>query len=153
MSKNDMKFEKSIPFMIYRLYWVIQLSVNRIFANASINITMEQFLLMNYLWKNDGNSQQELAAITGKDKAGIARLLDQLSRKGLVERVPDIIDRRIKRVVVTEEGRAIHQSCQLKGNQNRQDAEKGISERDLDITRRTLEKILKNMQIKMELSK
>lgn len=147
-TKINRNFEKSIPFIIHKMHWAIHQAVNRVFAQSGIDITMDQFLLVVYLWNNDGTSQQELATRTGKDKAGIARLLDQLSKRGLIKRAPDKNDRRIKRVIVTERGRTVHQSCHVQGNQNRRDAEKGISQKDLEITRLTLVKMLKNIQNK-----
>lgn len=54
----------------------------------------------------DGLSQKELAARLGLDSSTLVRLLDILSANGQVERVPDAEDRRVKRLILTEKGKA-----------------------------------------------
>ncbi|MBL0372324.1 MarR family transcriptional regulator [Rhizobium sp. KVB221] len=54
----------------------------------------------------DGLNQTELAARVGIDGSSLVRLLDMLVARGLVERRPDPIDRRSKRLFLTEAGRA-----------------------------------------------
>ena len=53
-----------------------------------------------------GMSQSELVARTGLTKQAVQQLLDGLEADGIVERVASEEDRRSKRVVYTERGRA-----------------------------------------------
>lgn len=54
----------------------------------------------------DGITQKELAALVGIDGSSLVRLLDILSRQGLVERRVDTSDGRARLVHLTEAGRA-----------------------------------------------
>ncbi|MCD2173959.1 MarR family winged helix-turn-helix transcriptional regulator [Rhizobium sp. C4] len=54
----------------------------------------------------DGVTQKELAALVGLDGSSLVRLLDILSRQGLVERRTDAADARARLVFLTEAGRA-----------------------------------------------
>jgi DNA-binding MarR family transcriptional regulator len=74
---------------------------------AKIAVTLEQCAVMEALLNNNGVSQQELCAITFKDKPSMTRLLGQLEKQELVARVVDKIDRRAKLIHTTEKGQAL----------------------------------------------
>ena len=57
------------------------------FRNAGLEITIEQWSILYHLWKEDGLSQQELCTRTFRDKASITRLIDNIEKLGLVERI------------------------------------------------------------------
>lgn len=53
-------------------------------------------------------TQRELAEFLRLDPSQVVALVDDLQRRGLVERRPDPSDRRANVVIVTDEGRALH---------------------------------------------
>lgn len=53
-------------------------------------------------------SQQELAARLGLEKSTVSRLAAELERKGLLVRERDPANRRLYRLRLTDEGRAVH---------------------------------------------
>ena len=55
-----------------------------------------------HLWKEDGQSQQELCKATFRDKPSITRLVDNLEKLQLVKRVASTNDRRINRIFLTK---------------------------------------------------
>lgn len=55
----------------------------------------------------DGVNQTDLAARAGLDGSSLVRVLDILAERGLVERRADPVDRRAKRIHLTESGRAL----------------------------------------------
>jgi DNA-binding MarR family transcriptional regulator len=67
----------------------------------------EMFLLR--LWRKDGQTQKELADDICVQPATITRMIDRLTKAGLVERQADAEDRRVSRVYLTEAGRALQQ--------------------------------------------
>jgi DNA-binding MarR family transcriptional regulator len=56
-------------------------------------------------------SQRELAAFLRLDPSQVVALVDDLQRRGLVERQPDPADRRANVVLATDAGRALHASA------------------------------------------
>ena len=54
-----------------------------------INITPEQFLVLDILWKEQSLSQQNIADIIQKDKNSVTKIIDSLEKKNLVRRVVD----------------------------------------------------------------
>ncbi|HWU60537.1 MAG TPA: MarR family transcriptional regulator [Ensifer sp.] len=62
--------------------------------------------LMHLHELGDGVTQKQLAARVGLDGSSLVRLLDILSRQGLVERRIDLADARARLVFLTDAGRA-----------------------------------------------
>lgn len=69
-----------------------------------INLTPEQYLVMDILWDAEMLSQQAIADIIQKDKNSVTKFIDSLEKKGLVYRTVNKNDRRINNIKVSEEG-------------------------------------------------
>ncbi len=69
-----------------------------------INLTPEQYLVMDVLWDAEMLSQQAIADIIQKDKNSVTKFIDSLEKKGLVYRAVNKNDRRINNIIVSEEG-------------------------------------------------
>lgn len=67
-------------------------------ARATHAMTRAQWLILSRLDRQPGMSQNELAAICEVEPITIARLVDRLEARGLVERRADPTDRRIRRL-------------------------------------------------------
>ncbi|MEU6424828.1 MarR family transcriptional regulator [Microbispora sp. NPDC046973] len=57
-------------------------------------------------------TQAALAESIGADKTRIIRVLDDLQRRGLIERSPDPADRRVRLLSITPEGRRLRDAAQ-----------------------------------------
>jgi DNA-binding MarR family transcriptional regulator len=68
--------------------------------------------VLRYFDRHPGATQKELAHDSGRDKGQIARLIGALRERGLLEATPDDTDRRIVRLQLTAQGRAVHQALQ-----------------------------------------
>lgn len=73
-------------------------------ARAGISSTWYEALLRLGRAPNHRLSTNELGAALLLSSGGATRLVDRMARGGLVERVPDVSDRRISWVQATEEG-------------------------------------------------
>jgi MarR family transcriptional regulator for hemolysin len=67
-------------------------------ARASTAMTRAQWIILSRLARQPGMSQNELAAICEVEPITVARLVDRLEARGLVERRSDPNDRRIRRL-------------------------------------------------------
>jgi DNA-binding MarR family transcriptional regulator len=75
-------------------------------------LTYEMLQVMGCLWKKDGINQQEITNITVKDKASMTYLIDNLTKRNLVKRQEDVIDRRNKLIFITEQGKILKNKIQ-----------------------------------------
>jgi DNA-binding MarR family transcriptional regulator len=73
---------------------------------APLGVRAKQFTLLNQIALAEGTSQKELARRMRLDPSGLVATLDDLQRRGLVERTPHANDRRRYALRLTEEGRA-----------------------------------------------
>lgn len=87
---------------------IVNCSLIKYFAKEltrnGINLTPEQYLVMDILWDAEVMSQQAIADIIQKDKNSVTKFIDSLEKKGLVYRQVNKADRRVNNIVVSEEG-------------------------------------------------
>lgn len=85
-----------------------QVSTKRI-KSAGVNLTPEESTLMNQLWDKNTQTVSELGQWSIKDSSTITRQIDGLVKKGYVERVHGIDDRRQVFISLTSKGEALRQ--------------------------------------------
>jgi DNA-binding MarR family transcriptional regulator len=73
----------------------------------SHDVTMSQWALLKQLWRQEGRSQVALQELLGLDGATVTGLLQRMTHLGLIQRRPDLDDKRVQRVFLTERGRAL----------------------------------------------
>ena len=87
---------------------IVNCSLIKYFAKElsrnDINLTPEQYLVMDILWDAEVMSQQAIADIIQKDKNSVTKFIYSLEKKGLVYRQVNKADRRVNNIVVSEEG-------------------------------------------------
>ena len=76
-------------------------------ARASHAMTRAQWIILSRLDRQPGMSQNEMAAICEVEPITVARLVDRLEARGLVERRSDPTDRRIRRLHLLPAARPI----------------------------------------------
>ena len=74
------------------------------FQEEDIELTIEQFFILNILDNEDGLILQELADIVDRDKSAVLRHIDGLEKNHFVTRVKDEEDKRRKLLLITKPG-------------------------------------------------
>jgi MarR family transcriptional regulator, transcriptional regulator for hemolysin len=74
---------------------------------AQFGITRAQWVVLVRLDRSEGLKQSELAEMLDLQPISLTRLLDRLSEAGLIERRPDPVDRRAKRLFLTSAARPL----------------------------------------------
>jgi DNA-binding MarR family transcriptional regulator len=89
--------------LLFLLYDVARLMRTRADQKArATGMTRAQWVILVWLERNPGLSQNELASLVEVEPITIARLIDKLEAHGVVERRADPFDRRIRRLHLTE---------------------------------------------------
>lgn len=112
-----------------------------------IDLTPEQFLLIDLLWNQGPLSQQDLADQMQKDKNSITKLVDAIERKGFVVRQQNPNDRRSNTIILTEKAFTLRDDAKTKGISILNKMLEGIPENELHSFLETLEKLCANMTI------
>ena len=102
-----------------------------VFKKEGINLTAEQFLVMDALWNQGEMTQQTIAYIIQKDKNSVTQFIDNLEKKGLVQRVVDSADRRVNNIKLSKTGLAMKDNTTRVAIDAINDILEGIPEEDL----------------------
>ena len=116
-----------------------------VFKKNSVNLTAEQYLVMDTLWNEGTLTQQAIAFIIQKDKNSVTQFIDNLEKKGLVTRSVAKEDRRVNNIVVTEEGMALKDSTKQLAINTMNKALKDIPEEDIQTFVDVLKKVCANI--------
>ena len=116
-----------------------------VFKENGVNLTAEQYLVMDTLWNEGTLTQQAIAFIIQKDKNSVTQFIDNLEKKGLVTRSVAKDDRRVNNIVVTAEGMALKDSTKQLAIETMNKALEGIPEEQVLIFVDVLKKICGNI--------
>lgn len=114
---------------------------------SNVDLTPEQFLLIDLLWNHGAMSQQKMADTMQKDKNSITKLVDALEKKGLVERRKDSSDRRSNTLTLTRKAESMKTGAKEAGISMLDKVLEGISEEELKAFLITLGKLTDNMSV------
>lgn len=118
---------------------------------AGIDTTFEQNIILMELERRDGQSQQQLAEATGKDKPSITRLLDNMIKRDLLHRGIDKNDRRVNLIHLTAKGRQIQKKIFSRSQKDLKELLTGITTADLHTWFQVMDKLLSNTKQREEI--
>jgi DNA-binding MarR family transcriptional regulator len=86
-----------------------QLSVFQDFNErmAEFGVSTAQFSVMRLARDNPGLNQRTLAEALGAETSRMVLIIDELERRGIVDRLPSTLDRRSRAIYLTAEGRKL----------------------------------------------
>ena len=108
-------------------------------------ITADQWVVMDYLSKNESLNQLEIANYLSKDAPTLTRILDLLSEKNFILRKKAQNDRRKFIIELTPEGIERHQSLLPHVQEFRRQHFNGLSDQELSQLKLILQKINQNI--------
>ncbi len=144
--KTDYDLENSLGMLLDWASQFMRLELNRKFTDAGLQATSEQWKILIVLWFEDGLTQQQLAQKTHKNKVSVVKLVDGLERRGLVNRCPDLKDRRINRIFLLPKGKKIQEKMIDLAKQNLNQAATGINSAEMITCKKVLKQIISNMK-------
>ncbi len=115
------------------------------FKELGFNVTVDQWIVLKHLHEHDEMKQNELAELLFKDNPTLTRIIDLLCDKGLTVRNIHPQDRRSFVVSLTKEGVKKVQQMSPKVKDIRLKAWDGLSERDFNQFKKTLNSIYNNL--------
>lgn len=146
MPDNQFKPGELYSFITGKASIAIARRLQKNFKQDNVDITIEQWSVLYHLWKQDGQSQQELCNATFRDKPSITRLVDNLERLKLVKRVPSKDDRRINRIYLTEIAQQLQEQTMELANQTLTESLDGVSADEIEICKMVLQKVYDNLK-------
>lgn len=144
--RHSSEFEDTLLPWMGRTMKLVDAYITNQLTEHNIDLTKVQLILLKILYSNDGQPQNDLAILTNRDKASLARLLDVVERKGLVVRVPSKEDKRIKLVHITKKGMDYYERARPLLKEMILKIQQGISSEEIKF----MIKKLKHMQLNLD---
>jgi DNA-binding MarR family transcriptional regulator len=145
MPNNQFKRSELYSFITGKASTAIARRLQRNFKLANIDITIEQWSVLYHLWKEDGQSQQQLCDATFRDKPSITRLVDNLEKLKLVKRIAAKDDRRKNLIYLTKEAQVLEEKTVIVANQTLNESLEGVTMANIEIAKMVLQKVYDNL--------
>jgi DNA-binding MarR family transcriptional regulator len=111
--------------------------------------TRIQWIALYFLINTDKEmSQKELAALMNIQDPSLARLIDRMERDGLIQRIENQKDKRMKILKLTEAGRLKAETLMHYGQEFSDLLLEDISDEEVEIFHKVLDKMLNNIEKK-----
>ena len=119
--------------------------IQRKVRDHGIDLTYEMLQVLTVLWRKGETNQQDIADNIQKNKASLTSLLDNLEKRGLVNRLEDPSDRRNKIISLTAPGLGYREELQPIFNEFYEALSKDISKAEIGEVATLLGRIYKNL--------
>lgn len=139
------RIQDSVAYRVHRCARALRRHLLAMMADLDLDLTPEQWFVLNKLRQKDGQSQVELGAEIFADRPNMSRILAGMLDRGLVTRRADVEDARRHLVGLTARGRRTHDKIAKVVPGVRQAIFSGISPEDIETTMRVLERIEHNL--------
>ena len=96
MERAKLDFERDLLFLLHDVARLLRVDADK--RARAHGMTRAQWAILIWLERQPGISQKELAELLEVEPITVARLVDRLEGRGMVERRPDPRDRRIWRL-------------------------------------------------------
>jgi DNA-binding MarR family transcriptional regulator len=148
MPNNHFRKGELYSFITGKASTAIARRLQKKFNQAGLSITIEQWSVLYQLWKQDGQSQQELGQATFRDKPSITRLVDNLERLQLVKRAASSSDRRINRICLTKPALKLQEQTMQLAEDTLNEALEGVPAEQVEVCKSVLQIVYDNLKQK-----
>jgi len=111
-----------------------------------IGLTRSQWLVLSLLRRRPGASQSELAEMLEVERATAGRMIDRLERKNWVVRCPDVSDRRVNRLYLTDEAKDVQAEMGRIAESMMDDAMASLAEGEREVLTDMMERMKATLQ-------
>jgi DNA-binding MarR family transcriptional regulator len=139
--------EEALGYWVARVYLASRSQMYRRFKQHDVDLTPEQWMVLVRLWQHEGVTQSALAERTFRDLPTMSRILSSMERNGLIVRRKDVSDGRARLVYLTDVGRSLRRQLVPEARLMVEDLLRGIPDEDIAVTRRTLQRVLANLEV------
>jgi MarR family transcriptional regulator, transcriptional regulator for hemolysin len=101
-------------------------------------MTRAQWVILIWVDRKPGITQNDLAQIVEVEPITVGRLIDRLEARGLIERVADPKDRRVRRLRLRDEARPVLAEIEDYRDEINSLLTTGLDEQTIEILRRSL---------------
>lgn len=141
----EIKLENSVNHRIATLALLLKRQVFRIIADNKLEITPDQWVVLYYLWEDNGITVGDLATRSKKDFGNVTRIVDKLSKLGYVTKKKSKTDSRSVLVYILPKADEIKDKIYICMQQSIDIATNGIKESEQAFMLDLIEKMERNI--------
>lgn len=145
-----MNTQKPLTYLLGQTMHMVKLRLISAFRENGIELSLDQFIILNQLSQNENITQQDLSNHLQKDKSIILRQINVLLEKRYVVRLPDKYDKRKKNLIITKKGDDALTFSKNIAQQVSRELLQGITDEELKHFENVMEKIQKNTGYKAD---
>ena len=140
--KESLQFHMNLGMLINSAHR----AMTKRFVQNAHESGLDQWMVLGPIWQSGDASQKELGDMCLKDKTSVTRIIDTLEQKNLVVRVPDQLDHRVNRVILTNAGKQLFYDVLPVMEKTREEVKKNIPDEDIEIFKNVLSSIIHNLE-------
>lgn len=110
------------------------------------DVTMDQFLILQYIYQHESITASEIAQAFGVGRSAITAIVNRLVEKDLLIRKRNENDRRIVSLMVSERGKKIVQATEKEIYEHIQDKLSHFNKEDIEFFLHSIEKLAELME-------
>lgn len=133
------KLDNSLDFKLVRVVNKLRCQIGR--QLKDLDMTSEQWVVLARLWEQDGLNQKELAEKILKDQTNTTRILDKVVKKGWVQRLDAVVDRRAYLLYLTDEGKRMVETTYPLVTQVKEKLESRLTDEEIKVVMSILDKL------------
>lgn len=142
--KREVDMRENLFFVFGSLTRAIARTAQKDLWLLGVEVTFEQGFILFELGRKNGQAQQQLAEATDKDKPSITRLIDNMIKHDLVQRVANAKDHRVNMIYLTAKGKRILKQIDAHSQKHLEKLLDNVKAEDLRIWFQVMEKFLSN---------
>lgn len=141
---NLINEELTLGLMLEKTTRAVKLQFHHLFKAHNLNLTPEQWAIMDILYNEGTLSQKQITELVFKDAPSVSRLLEGLIKKEFISKIHDESDRRVTSVSLTWKGKDIVNTFRPKVIELRKMGMKNIDPNSLDQFLEVLNQVYNN---------
>ncbi len=138
------KNEKKVGILLERSTRITKLTFIKAFKKIDADITPEQWVILDSLYKENGQTQTDLCQKAYKNKPTISRIIDITCEKKYTKRKNFDGDRRKLKIFLTAKGTKLVEKCAPEIEALRDLSWKGLSNQDYNTFCKVTDQLFKN---------
>jgi len=141
---SSIKDSRPVGYLLERTTRIVKLKFHKTFKEIGIELTPEQWVIIDTINANPGMLQKDLADSSFKNAPTISRILDVLSKKEWIRRLPHQTDKRAYNIELTEEGQQVYDVIKPEVDALRQMGWDGLTDEEYVMFTSIVDKIFEN---------
>lgn len=151
---NKSDFNKTLAPWIGKTSKMMNVYITDVFQQNNIQVTKEQWIVLKILHEDrNGIVQNDLAFITGRNKASLTRLINVMEKNKLAVRIASEEDSRKNLIYITETGKQLFLKMKPLMLESIKKMQDGISQDDISNIIKVMSKIQHNLKNQSTLDK